>query len=287
MRIATGFGFGRERCGFKLWWAIQRKDTGLRGCCRLYNGCLLTEDQRGRLDVVLVSPRNPLNIGAVARAMANFGFARLKVVAPFAPHWQEARSAVGAEALLGAAAETATLAEALAGCTLVAGTGTLAFRKPEQRVVRLPDLGALVEREMERGGRVGLVFGPEKHGLTRDDLSYCHLLVEIPTDARQPSMNLGQAAAVCLYELAARGLVSTKESFGTDSGGRPAAAAERLELLAGVVERTMVAADYSPKAMQEANRHDLRLLLRRLGPTERDLRRILGLFRRILWRLER
>jgi hypothetical protein len=49
----------------------------------------------------------------------------------------------------------------------------------------------------------------------------------------------------------------------------------------------MVAADYSPKAMQEANRHDLRLLLRRLGPTERDLRRILGLFRRILWKLER
>ena len=73
-----------------------------RGDCRywLYNGCLLTEDQRERLDVVLVSPRNPLNIGAVARAMANFGFARLKVVAPFEAHWQEARSAVGAEELL-------------------------------------------------------------------------------------------------------------------------------------------------------------------------------------------
>jgi len=246
---------------------------------------LLTEDQRARLEVVLVSPRNPLNIGAVARAMANFGFERLKVVAPYEPHWQEARSAVGAEALLGAADETATLAEALAGCTLVAGTGTLAYRKPEQRVVRLPDLGGLVEREMERGGRVGLVFGPEKHGLTRDDLSYCHLLVEIPTDARQPSMNLGQAAAVCLYELAARGAGEVAWS-GSDGRG-PAATAERLELLAGVVEQTMVAADYSPKAMQAANRHDVRLLLRRLGPTERDLRRILGLFRRVLWRLER
>jgi tRNA C32,U32 (ribose-2'-O)-methylase TrmJ len=67
----------------------------------------------------------------------------------------------------------------------------------------------------------------------------------------------------------------------------PAAVANRLDLLAGVVERTMVAAHYSPAAMQEANRHDLRLLLRRLGPSERDLRRILGLFRRILWRLER
>ncbi len=245
--------------------------------------------------MVLVSPRNPLNIGAVARAMANFGFGRLKVVAPYEPHWQEARSAVGAEALLGAAAETATLAEAVAGCTLVAGTGTLAYRKPEQRVVRLPELGGLVAQEMERGGRVGLVFGPEKHGLTREDLSYCHLLVEIPTDARQPSMNLGQAVAVCLYELAARGWgdaaatnIDGRGPEGIESAGRgPAAAAERLELLAGVVERAMAAADYSPKTMREANRHDLRLLLRRLGPTERDLRRILGLFRRILWRLER
>lgn len=174
-------------------------------CLRLYNESLLTENQRDRFAVVLISPRNPLNIGAVARAMANFGFARLKVVAPYAPHWQEAKSAVGAEELLAAAAEEATLAEAVAECTLVVGTGTLTYRKPEQTVVRLPDLAPMVRQEMERGGRVALVFGPEKHGLTRDDLSYCHLLVEIPTDAKQPSMNLGQAVAVCLYELAARG----------------------------------------------------------------------------------
>src|ERR1039458_3341654 len=170
-----------------------------------YNQFLLPEDQRDRIGVVLVSPRNPLNIGAAARAMANFGFSRLAVVAAYAPHWREARSAVGAPELLAEAAETETLAEAVAGCTLVVGTGTLTYRKPEQRVVRLPELGPLVSRELERGGGVAVVFGPEKHGLTREDLSYCHLLVEIPTDARQPSMNLGQAAAVCLYELAARG----------------------------------------------------------------------------------
>jgi len=252
---------------------------------------LLTEDQRGRVEVVLVSPRNPLNIGAVARAMANFGFSRLNVVAPFEAHWQEARSAVGAEKLLGVAKETATLAEAVGACTLVAGTGTLQFRKPEQRVVRLPELGPVVEAETERGGRVALVFGPEKHGLTRVDLSHCHMLVEIPTDKRQPSMNLGQAAAVCLYELVARGLANSGSmTAGAGEAGNglgPAADAQRIDLLARVVEKTMVAAKYSPAAMREANRHDLRLLLRRLNPTERDLRRILGLFRRILWRLER
>ena len=102
---------------------------------------------------------------------------------------------------------TATLAEAVSRCTLVVGTGSLTYRKPEQPVVPLPGSAPLVSRELARGGLVALVFGPEKHGLTREDLSFCHLLVEIPTDQRQPSMNLGQAVAVCLYELESRGFV--------------------------------------------------------------------------------
>jgi TrmH family RNA methyltransferase len=240
------------------------------------------------IDVVLVSPRNPLNIGAVARAMANFGFTHLSVVAPYEPHWREARSAVGADALLENAKRTESLAEAVADCTLVIGTGTLTHRKPEQKVAQLPDLAPIVQQELNRGGRVALVFGPEKHGLTRDDLSWCHLFVEIPTDPRQPSMNLGQAAAVCLYELSSRTL-PTQDTCAVPAARAserpPAAPSSSLDLLATVIEETMLAARYSPRSMQAANRHDLRLLLRRLAPTPRDTRRILGLFRRILWRL--
>jgi tRNA/rRNA methyltransferase len=272
---------------------------------------LLTQPQRDRIEVVLVSPRNPLNIGAVARAMANFGFAHLTVVAPYDPHWREARSAVGAPELLRNARNTKSLAEAVAECTFVAGTGTLTHREPEQPVVVLPDVLSVFVPQLDRGGRVALVFGPEKHGLTRDDLSFCHVLVEIPTDPRQPSMNLGQAVAVCLYELG-RGVVAApiepngasldgippfrqkegeRMGHGESGAGPEALPAERsatsssLDRLAGLIEETMIGAGYSPRAMQPANHHDLRLLLRRLAPSTRDTRRMLGLFRRILHRL--
>jgi TrmH family RNA methyltransferase len=236
------------------------------------------------IEVVLVRPRNPLNIGAAARAMANFGFNRLTVVAPFEAHWREARSAVGAPELLAAARETETLAEAVRDCTLVAGTGSLERRKPEQQVVKLPDLPTLAGGEIARGGRVAIVFGPEKHGLTREDLSLCHVLVEIPTDERQPSMNLGQAVAVCLYELAAHGS-RTEGLSDSESTGQPGAPSGTLDLLTGVIEETMVGSGYSPAIMRGANRLDLRMLLRRLRFNEPDARRALRLFRRILWRM--
>ena len=216
--------------------------------------------------------------------MANFGLRRLSVVAPYAPMWREARSAVGAPGLLLEAVEAASVAEAVAQATLVVGTGTLTYRKPEQRVVSLPQLGPMVAEELGRGGRVALVFGSEKHGLTREDLAYCHCIVEIPTDPGQPSMNLGQAVAVFLYELCVRTAAPDEH---IEERASLAASSERLELLAVVVEETMRAAGYSPRTMEPANRHDLRLMLRRLTLTAYDTRRILGLFRRILWRLKR
>ena len=262
---------------------------------RNYNRILLSVSQRERITVVLVSPRNPLNIGAVARAMANFGFTHLTVVDPYAPHWREARSAVGAPDLLTNAQETQHLAEAVKDCTLVLGTGSLTYRKPEQPVVRLDKLAQSMTREISEEGRIAFVFGSEKHGLTREELSYCQLLVEIPTDRKQPSMNLGQAVAVCLYELAIRCgpfapeadanlPVANTENISAEQN---ASTSENLDILAGLVEEVMVAANYSPNSMQEANRHDLRLMLRRLHLNAKDARRILGLFRRILRRLQR
>lgn len=236
---------------------------------------------------MLVSPRNPLNIGAVARAMANFGFANLAVVAPYAPHWREARSAVGAPGLLQTATETASLSAAIQKCTLVIGTGTLTHRRPEQAVISLPSLPEFARSALAGNGRIAMVFGPEKHGLTREDLSYCHLLVEIPTDSSQPSMNLGQAAAVCLYELAVRTLTTPNESgpAAQEEVCESAATSGSLDILAGLLEEVMIEAAYSPNNMRAATRHNIRLMLRRLHLNPADRRRVLGLFRRILWRL--
>ena len=75
-----------------------------------------------QLRVVLVAPRNPLNIGAAARAMSNFGFLHLRVVNPYDVAFREARSAVGASEVLANAEEYKSLAEAIADCTLVVGT---------------------------------------------------------------------------------------------------------------------------------------------------------------------
>jgi tRNA/rRNA methyltransferase len=257
---------------------------------------LLSESERDRIEVVLVSPRNPLNIGAAARAMANFGFAHLTVVAPYEANWREAKSAVQAEDLLQSAKRVERLADAVADSTLVVGTGSLEHRKPEQPVIPLPELAPRVREEIARGNRVALVFGSEKRGLTQEDLAHCHLLAVIPTEPAQPSMNLGQAVAVCLYELCSRLPISATElgapgpsHLGTREAAPfddPPASTRDLELLAGVVEETMLAANYSPPAMRKANRHDLDLLLRRLALTGRDAVRILGLFRRIIWRLK-
>ncbi|HEX4319811.1 MAG TPA: TrmH family RNA methyltransferase [Acidobacteriaceae bacterium] len=260
---------------------------------------MLTPEQCERVDVVLVSPRNPLNIGAAARAMANFGFQRLSIVAPFAQNWMEAKSAVGAPDLLRDAKVYETLAEAVAHCTLVLGTGSLDRRRPVQTILGLPEAAAQIRSSViptgaeQKSDHVALVFGSEKHGLTSDDLSWCQALIVIETHDDQPSMNLGQAVAVCLYEISrtpgatSQSHASELQSSETPTKNRQNADSGQLDRLAALVEETMEAANYSTRGMRSANGEALRVLLRRLMPNEPDLRRMMGLFRRILWQLGR
>src|ERR1700737_264951 len=97
-------------------------ETGRHSNTALEYQGLVTPEELDRLRVVLVSTRNPLNIGAAARAMSNFGFMHLRVVNPYEAAFREARSAVGASALLASAQEYTKVAEAVADCTVVVGT---------------------------------------------------------------------------------------------------------------------------------------------------------------------
>lgn len=253
-----------------------------------YNQALLTLDQSERVEVILVSPRNPLNIGAAARAMANFGLHRLAIVSPFAVNWSEAKSAVGAPELLREARIFDSLADAVKDCVLVVGTGSLDRRRPEQRVLTISQAGAALRSALDSKNSTGsnrssvaLVFGSEKHGLTANDLSWCHAIAVIETASQQPSMNLGQAVAVALYELTR----TVNQDSPTILFPPTMVGSEHLERLAALVEETMEEVNYLTRGLRSANGEALRILLRRLMPNDTDLRRMMGLFRRILWRL--
>jgi TrmH family RNA methyltransferase len=130
--------------------------------------------------------------------MKNFGFKELNIVAPHPPIWAETVSAVNSEDLLAKARVVENLADAIDDCTLVIGT-TDRTRVEHKQTIFLPsDLSSELS---ETDHRVALVFGQEKHGLTNEDLSYCHRIMSVPTELECPSMNLGQAVAICCYEL--------------------------------------------------------------------------------------
>ena len=150
--------------------------------------------------VVLVSPRNPLNIGAVARAMSNFGFSDLHLVNPYEVAFKEARSAVRSGYILERAHVVSTIPEAIAGCAHAIGTTALGNRDLHVPLIRLERAARLIRGHLKTSP-VALLFGSEKFGLSNEDLSHCHWVTRIPTRDEHGSMNLGQAVAICLYEL--------------------------------------------------------------------------------------
>jgi len=182
------------------------------------------------LFIVLVSTRNPLNIGAVARAMSNFGFFKLRVVNPYDVAWREARSAVGASQLLADAQEFKSVPDAVADCSLVIGTTAASNRELQHPLKSLPVAARDIRKRITKED-IAILFGSEKRGLSKDDLSHCHWLLRIPTRPDHASMNLGQAVAVTLYELAR---ISTRAL--KDAGAQAATSADLERLTAQLLE---------------------------------------------------
>lgn len=204
--------------------------------------------------------------------MRNFGFRHLRLVNPYNVAYQEARSAVHAHEILDTAQEYKTLAEAVADCTLVVGTTSLGHREL-QHPLRTLEYGGRILRNHLAGGPAALLFGSEKFGLSNDDLSHCHWLVRIGTEG---SMNLGQAVAVCLYEL-------TRKAAVAKPGARKAARMEDLERLTTMLTEVLARSGYVHSASTEGK---IRRLVRRLDLPAHDAEVWLGMLRQIQWKLK-
>jgi TrmH family RNA methyltransferase len=251
-----------------------------------------------RIVIVLVRARNPNNIGAVARAMHDFGFLHLRIVNEYAVPFEAARSAVDASAVLAGAASFGTVAEAVADCTLVIGTTAVGERDLLHPLHALRDATVLIEDEFARGsahnsqthdsqdGRVALLFGSEKTGLSNEELSHCNWLLTIPmqqhAEIRHPSMNLGQAVAVCLYELVRGGAMYSELERPSTPSPAQAGEIERLtQLFTQVLEQT----GYTRHHPANSDEAQIRRLVLSMGLTTRDAPVWMGVLRQVLWKL--
>src|SRR5271154_5270850 len=271
------------------------------------------------LRIVLVATRNPLNIGAAARAMSNFGCTRLRLVNPYDPAYREARSAVGAAPVLASAEQFSTVAEAIADCALVVGTTAagrrelhhqlctleagariilqrLALRQPvhqqpagvklarkelaQKKIARKP---AAQAGENLTTNRVALLFGSEKTGLSNEDLSHCHWLLRIPTREAHRSMNLGQAVAFCLYKQTRDPKAATKFTRALQKS--PPATAAEIERFTQILTAALSSSGFLDRRTVADADERIRRLVRRLNLKSRDADIWTGIMRQILWKL--
>ncbi len=226
------------------------------------------------VEIVLVRPARPANVGAAARAMKNMGLGVLKLVGPpgALPGPEARRLAHGAEDVFDAATVWEDLGAAVAPSTLVVGTSGR------------PAPGAWTPRQMAQeaaalagGRRMSLIFGPEATGLTREELALCHRRVHIPTDRAQPSLNLAQAVLLMAYEI-------RLSATGPDGeGGAARASAGEQERALDELRDALLGIGYLNPDNPEGILAEIRVLLARAGPTPREVSLLRGLARQIGW----
>ena len=235
--------------------------------------------QLENLRIVLVRTRNPLNIGAAARAMSNFGAFHLRVVTPYEKAFREAVSAVGAAPLLAKAEEHNSVEDAVRDCGLVIGTTAIGHRELQHEVHALEAAATKIRRRLAVE-RVAILFGSEKTGLSNHDLSHCHWLLRIPTREEHRSMNLAQAVAIVVYEVsrAARKVTASKLP-------RSAADMHTINRINLALLEALHISGYIHRRSSATAEEKLRRMLRRFELSSADGEVLLGMLRKILFRL--
>jgi tRNA/rRNA methyltransferase len=214
--------------------------------------------------------------------MSNFGFFDLRVVNPYEAAFREAKSAVGASAVLAQAREYDDLAEAVADCSLVIGTTAAGRRELQHPLKPLEQAAGLVRKHL-RKDRAAILFGSEKRGLSNVDFSHCHWLLRIPTREEHGSMNLGQAVAVCLYEMA-------RSSEPARQPGKKAAATAssgHQEQVTTLLTEALQLSGYLDARSSAASLESARRMVRRLNLSTADAELWLGMLRQMIWKMKR
>jgi len=232
---------------------------------------------------VLVRTRNPLNIGAAARVMSNFGALDLRLVTPYAKAFREAVSAVGAAPLLANAQEFDSVEHAVRDCSLVVGTTAIGNRELQHELVSLETAGKKISRKLATG-QVAILFGSEKTGLSNRDLSHCHWLLRIPTRVEHRSMNLAQSVAIVIYELS-RG-AGNAVSGAKNKLSLAAARMETLNRINEALREALALSGYIHPRSAASAEEKLRRMLLRFDLRATDAEVLLGMLRKILWKLK-
>ena len=172
------------------------------------------------------------------------------------------------------------MAEAVADCRLVVGTTSVGHRELQHSIRRL-EYGARLILGALAKGPVALLFGSEKFGLSNEDLSHCHWLMRIPTVSADLSMNLGQAVALCLYELA-----RDAKAAAARPGKIQACPAAETEQVTALLLDALDRSGYVNPRIAASTEEKVRRLVRRLNLSARDAPVLLGMLRQILWKLD-
>lgn len=238
-------------------------------------------EEAPRLDVrvVLVSPLYAGNVGSVCRAMANMGFSELVLVAPRieAADWPEAdRLAVHAGGILEGMRTVSSFGEAIEGCIAVAGaTARDGLYRQHIKLVRdvAPELAGIASR-----GKLALVLGREDNGLENDEIQACTHLLRIPSADAYRSLNLAQAAMVCMYELRMASFVPSLP----DEKSPPASAGHRARLFEAWRE-AMLTTGFMKEDKADHMMQGFARIFSRGVKTEDDANIMLGVARQTLW----
>lgn len=223
--------------------------------------------------IVLVGTTHPGNIGATARAMKNMGLRELVLVNPkYFPHDDATARASGAEDLLESATVVSTLEAAIADCCYVAGASA------RSRTIGWPsmlprDCALRLVRESEQGP-VAVIFGPEKSGLSNDDLDRCHTLLTIPTDPGFSSLNLAMAVQVMSYELR---LAQMNPAADDAVRGTPLATGDQLEDFYTHLEEVLTASGFLDPDNPRHLMRRLRRLFARALPDQNEINILRGI----------